>query len=254
MVAILKINSWWLPSATFLDGTVILLDRENTIWHQDFDHISSTSWDIDRNMLLYSGDLENPLRSPDAAFPSRTVLFIDDENICLDTKIAIVCHLEADILTELGFYMAAILKIQYGRHLFPSEMAQLYSLTLKTYTKTPKHWSYVIYRFWYGGDLENSILPPSAAFLSRTLLLIDPENICLDTKFLIVCYLEAEILIEICFYLAAILKIQYGRHKYCEKWQYCILDAAHHKLSLNVLFSKSLKRIKLYLIKFSLGT
>ena len=55
----------------------------------------------------------------------------------------------------------------------------------------------------------------SVAFLNRTFVYLDPENIFLVTKISIVCHLVTKILIEIRFYMAAILKIQYDRHKYC---------------------------------------
>ena len=71
--------------------------------------------------------------------------------------------------------------------------------------------------FVYGSYLENPTSPLSAAFLKGTVAFLDPRNICVDTKILIVCQLEAEILIDVGIYMAAILKIQYGRHKYCEK-------------------------------------
>ena len=58
---------------------------------------------------------------------------------------------------------------------------------------------------------------PAADFLNGTAVFFDLENIYLYTKISIVCHLEAEILIEMGFYMEAILKIQYGRHKYCEK-------------------------------------
>ena len=60
--------------------------------------------------------------------------------------------------------------------------------------------------YLYGWHLENPIWPPFAAFQNGTVVFIDPQNIRLGGKFSIVCHLEAEILEEICFYMAAILK------------------------------------------------
>jgi hypothetical protein len=48
--------------------------------------------------------------------------------------------------------------------------------------------------------------------LSWYSVFLDPENVCLDTKIMILSGLEAEIVIDICFYMVAILKIQDGRH------------------------------------------
>ena len=44
------------------------------------------------------------------------VVFLDHENVCLDTKIMILSGLEAEILIDTSFYMVAILKIQDGHH------------------------------------------------------------------------------------------------------------------------------------------
>jgi hypothetical protein len=48
--------------------------------------------------------------------------------------------------------------------------------------------------------------------LSGIVVFIDPENVCLDTKIMILSGIEAEILIDICFYILAILKMQDGCH------------------------------------------
>ena len=50
------------------------------------------------------------------AFLNGIVVFVDSENVCLDTKIVIRSGLEAEILVDIGFYMAAFLKIQDGHH------------------------------------------------------------------------------------------------------------------------------------------
>ena len=44
------------------------------------------------------------------------VVFLDPENVCLDTKIMILSGLAAEILVDKGFYMMAIMKIQDGCH------------------------------------------------------------------------------------------------------------------------------------------
>ena len=83
--------------------------------HQDFDQMPPRSYEIDRNMFLYGSHLENPIWFTIAAFLCSTVIFPDSENICLDTKISLIWHLEAEIIIEM-FHMVAILKIQYGHH------------------------------------------------------------------------------------------------------------------------------------------
>ena len=83
---------------------------------QDFDNISPRSWYIDINRFLYDGHLEIPVWRPSVTFINDTVVFSDQKYTFLDTKVLIVCHTEADILTEMFFYLAVILKIQYGRH------------------------------------------------------------------------------------------------------------------------------------------
>ena len=54
---------------------------------------------------------------------------------------------------------------------------------------------------------------PSVALLNGTVVFLDPENTSLDTKISIVYNLETDILIEVCFYMAAIMKIDSGRHQ-----------------------------------------
>ena len=62
-------------------------------------------------------------------------MFLDPENIRLDTKISIVYHLEAEILIAICFYMVANLKIKFSalfsRHFLLFKTVQLYSLTLE---------------------------------------------------------------------------------------------------------------------------
>ena len=50
-------------TVTFLNGTVVLFDPENISRYQYFDRVSLRSSDIDRNMFLYDGHLENPIWS-----------------------------------------------------------------------------------------------------------------------------------------------------------------------------------------------
>ena len=42
-----------------------------------------------------------------------TVVYLDPENMHIETMISIVYNLEAEIFIEICFYMATILKIQY---------------------------------------------------------------------------------------------------------------------------------------------
>jgi hypothetical protein len=56
----------------------------------------------------------------------------------------------------------------------------------------------------------------SVAFLYGIFVLLGPENVCLDTNIVILSGLEAEILVDIGFYMVAILKIQDGRHNVFE--------------------------------------
>ena len=44
-----------------------------------------------------------------------TPVFMYPENICLDNKISIECHINTEIMIELGFYTAAIFTIKFGR-------------------------------------------------------------------------------------------------------------------------------------------
>ena len=44
------------------------------------------------------------------------VVFLDHENVCLDTKIMTLSGLAAEILVDIGFYMIAIIKSQDGCH------------------------------------------------------------------------------------------------------------------------------------------
>ena len=44
------------------------------------------------------------------------VVFLDPENVCLDTKIMILSGLAAEILVDIGFYIMGIIKIQDGCH------------------------------------------------------------------------------------------------------------------------------------------
>ncbi len=44
------------------------------------------------------------------------ILYLDPENVCLDTNIESLAGLEAEILALLGLHMSAILEIQYGGH------------------------------------------------------------------------------------------------------------------------------------------
>ena len=101
----------------FLNGTIVFFDSENMIRHQDFYHMPPTSWDIDKNMFLYGIHLENPIWPAFAAFLNGTAEFLASENIWFDTRILIVCHLEAKIWIKICFSIAAILKIQYCRRL-----------------------------------------------------------------------------------------------------------------------------------------
>ena len=48
-------------------------------------------------MLLYGDHLENPIEPPSADFLNGTVVFLDPENIYLDTETSIVCQFEAEI-------------------------------------------------------------------------------------------------------------------------------------------------------------
>ena len=59
--------------------------------------------------------LENPIWQPSAASLNCIVVCLVPENTRLDTNISIACHQEANILTEIDFYMAVILKIKYSR-------------------------------------------------------------------------------------------------------------------------------------------
>jgi uncharacterized membrane protein YqjE len=79
--------------------------------------------------------------------------------------------LEAEILIEIDFHLAAILEIQDGRH-----------------------------------NLLHML------FLNGIVVFFDPENVSLDTRIEAASGLEAEILREIDFHLAAILEIQNDRH------------------------------------------
>ena len=88
--------------------------------HKGFDRVSPRSGDIYRNMFLYGGHLENPIWHPSAVFINGTVVFLDPENIYLDIKISIVRHI------EIGFYMAANLKIQYCRYKYCEKTTRLF--------------------------------------------------------------------------------------------------------------------------------
>ena len=44
------------------------------------------------------------------------VVFLDPDNVGLDTKIMILSGLVAEILVDIGFYIMAIIKIQDGGH------------------------------------------------------------------------------------------------------------------------------------------
>ena len=79
-------NPIWLPSDACLDGSCVIWPYKHVLRHQDFDHISGTSWDIDWNRFFYGSHLENRIWSQSAAFLNGTVVFIDSENICLETR------------------------------------------------------------------------------------------------------------------------------------------------------------------------
>ena len=55
------------------------------ILHQDFDHMTSRSWDIDWNRFFYGFSMKIQIWPPSAAFLNITVVFIDPRNTCLDT-------------------------------------------------------------------------------------------------------------------------------------------------------------------------
>ena len=50
-------------------------------------------------------------------------------------------------------------------------------------------------------------------YLNGIVVILDPENVCLDTNIMILCGLQAEILADIGFCIMAALKIQDGRHE-----------------------------------------
>lgn len=54
------------------------------------------------------------------------------------------------------------------------------------------------------------LIKTSAAFLSGIVVFLGSEHVCLDTKLVILSGLEAEILVGIGFYMAAVLNIQDG--------------------------------------------
>ena len=75
----------------------------------------------------------------------------------------------------------------------------------------------------------------SAAFLNGTVVFLDHENISVDTKISIACHREAEILIEICFYIVAILKSNMAAicivNKQLETFFFGYSNTAHHQHS-----------------------
>ena len=70
--------------------------------NENVHRMSSTISVIDWNTFLYGGHLENPIWLSSDAFLNSTVVFLTTKT-CLDIKISIVCHIEAEILTEICF-------------------------------------------------------------------------------------------------------------------------------------------------------
>ena len=105
----------WPSSVTYLNGTVVFSDPKNMCYDTKVVivcHLKAEK--LIEIYLLYGGHLKNSIWPPSDAFLNGAVVFLDPENIYLDIKISIVCHLATEILIDIGFYMEAILKMQYG--------------------------------------------------------------------------------------------------------------------------------------------
>ena len=145
-----------------------------------------------------------------AAFLNGTVIFI-----VLDPWIHdLTARVRSFVIYMLRYCLKYIFK---WRPSWKIKMVAICSF-FKSYSCIPWLWKHILRhqhfnrmspRSWYidsnwsfcGCHLENQIWPPSVNFLNGTIVFSDLKiYICLDTKFLIVCHLVAEICIDIFLY------------------------------------------------------
>ena len=70
----------------------------------------------------------------------------DLENIYLDTNISILCHLEAEILIEIGvFIWQPSSKIQYGRHKYCEKAARLFCIWIQHIVNFLNMYSFILF-------------------------------------------------------------------------------------------------------------
>ena len=142
------------------------------------------------------------------------------KEISVASKISIVCHLEADTMTELCFYLRPFWKFKCSpTDTFPNVTVifldpENICLDAKVLIVSLTCWDIDRNIFIWPSSWKSNMA--AICGFSKWVVFLDHEDIYLGTKISIVCHLEG-IMIEIDFNMTAILKIQLSRHKYCER-------------------------------------